>query len=185
MMSDKRQVVSAPMSLNGSYLRTVNLLWFDKSVVFRAAVGWWLAALILFFWWGAIVVWYVLFGLLLVPYRLIRRGGRNRKIAERRHQELIQALKTPGADKSALAGEIVGSSDDAEGGINASQLNWRVLGSIALIAWGTIGGLNWFTATAFWWGRASGWALVGNFSEILFLGALLAAGIYFFQRYKE
>jgi len=120
-MSDKRQVVSAPMSLNGSYLRTVNLLWFDKSVLFRAAVGWWLAASILFFWWGAVVVWYVLFGLLLVPYRLIRRGGRNRKIAERRHQELIQALKTPGADKSALAEEIVGSSDNAEGA--SMQLN--------------------------------------------------------------
>ena len=184
-MSDKRQVVSAPMSLNGSYLRTVNLLWFDKSVVFRAAVGWWLAAFILFFWWGAIVVWYLLFGLLLVPYRLIRRGGRNRKIAERRHQELVQALKSPAADKSALAEEILGSSDDPKGGADWSQVNWRVVGSIALIAWGVVGGFNWIAATSSWWGRTSGWALVGNFSEILFLGALLAAGIYSFQRYKE
>jgi len=82
---------------------------------------------------------------------------------------LIQILKTPGSDKSALAREIVGSSDNAEGGSNASQLNWRVLGSIAVIAWGTIGGLNWLTATSSWWGRTSGWALVGNFSEILFV----------------
>jgi len=184
-MSDKRQVVSAPMSLNGSYLRTVNLLWFDKPVWFQLAIGWWLAVFILCFWWGAIVIWYLLFGILLVPYRLIRRGGRNRKIAERRHQELVQALKSPNEDKSALAGKILGSSDGPKQGVDWSQVNWQVVGSIALIAWGVVGGFNWVAATSSWWGRTSGWALVGNFSEILFLGALLAAGIYFFQRYKE
>jgi len=38
-------------------------------------------------------MWYLLFGLLLVPYRLIRRGSRKQKIQERQHQEILEALK--------------------------------------------------------------------------------------------
>jgi len=184
-MSDKRQIVSAPMSLNGAYLRTLNLAWFDKPSWFQLAVGWWLVASILFFWWSAIAVWYVLFGILLVPYRLIRRGGRKRKIADRRHKELIQALKTSSAETSAIAGEILGSSGNSSGSVDWKQINWRVVGSWALIAWGAIGGLSWLTSISNWWGRASGWDLVGNFFEIFFLTGLLAAGLFLFQRYKD
>lgn len=48
-----------------------------------------LAAVLIALAWCAILCWYVLFGLLLVPYRLIRRGQRKRKLESLRHQELL------------------------------------------------------------------------------------------------
>jgi len=48
---------------------------------------------IVFFWWGAIVVWYAAFGLILAPYRLVRRGSRKRKREGRMHQETLQAIR--------------------------------------------------------------------------------------------
>jgi fatty acid desaturase len=39
--------------------------------------------------WVVVTVWYVLFSVLLVPYRLVRRGSRKRKLEELRHRELL------------------------------------------------------------------------------------------------
>jgi hypothetical protein len=43
--------------------------------------------------WSAVTCWYLLFGLLLVPYRLIRRGDRNRHRTELRHREILAAAQ--------------------------------------------------------------------------------------------
>ena len=94
-MSEKRIVVSAPMSLNGAYLRTINFFWADKPLWFKASLGWVLVPGILVIWWTVIAIWYWVFGLLLAPYRLVRRGGRKRKAEERRHQEILQAMNNP------------------------------------------------------------------------------------------
>jgi hypothetical protein len=92
-MSKKRDVVSAPMSFAGSLARTQNWLWHDKEIWFKAAVGWWAVALVVMAWWTMILMWYLVFGLFLVPYRLIRRGSRKQKVQARQHQEILEALK--------------------------------------------------------------------------------------------
>ena len=42
--------------------------------------------------WCLVAVWYVVFSLLLVPYRLVRRGSRKRKLEEMRHREQLAAI---------------------------------------------------------------------------------------------
>lgn len=41
--------------------------------------------------WVLCAVWLVVFGILLVPWRLLRRGQRRRKQEEMRHRELVAA----------------------------------------------------------------------------------------------
>lgn len=40
-----------------------------------------------------VLYWYLLFGLLLVPYRIIRRGQRKRRREELRHREMLAAIE--------------------------------------------------------------------------------------------
>jgi Flp pilus assembly protein TadB len=81
------------MSFVGSRDRIVNWLWEDKELWFQLAVAWWAITLVLTVWWSAILMWYLFFGLLLVPYRLLRRGSRKRKIQDKQHRELLEAIK--------------------------------------------------------------------------------------------
>ena len=92
MMDASRTVIAAPMSFAGSLGRTTNLLWHDRPVAVKvlAVVG---VPAIVGIWWIAIVVWYVAFGLLLAPYRLVRRGSRKRKREGRMHQETLKAIR--------------------------------------------------------------------------------------------
>lgn len=39
--------------------------------------------------WVVVAAWYCLFGLLMVPYRLMRRGSRKRKLEALRHREIM------------------------------------------------------------------------------------------------
>lgn len=41
--------------------------------------------------WGLVTVWYLLFGLFLAPFRLVRRGSRKRRREELRHREVLEA----------------------------------------------------------------------------------------------
>jgi hypothetical protein len=41
--------------------------------------------------WTGVTCWYMIFGLLLVPYRLIRRSDRNRERQRLQHEELMAA----------------------------------------------------------------------------------------------
>lgn len=85
-MKSEQIVIEAPMSFIGSTKR----LWrLSENVVIRLLV---LLPLI-FMVWMVVACWYALFGLLLVPYRLIRRGQRKRKLDEARHRELLAAVK--------------------------------------------------------------------------------------------
>ena len=92
-MSKKREILSAPMSFAGSLARTQNWLWHDKETWFKISIGWWAVGTVVGAWWSAIAMWYVIFGLWLVPYRLIRRGSRKKKRQDRQHQEILDALK--------------------------------------------------------------------------------------------
>jgi hypothetical protein len=55
-------------------------------------VKWAVVPWLLIVWWTAIAVWYLTFCLLLVPYRLLRRGARKRKAEALRHREMMGAI---------------------------------------------------------------------------------------------
>ena len=93
MTSQKIDVVSAPMSFAGSLARTQNWLWFDKPVWYKWSLGWLAVSMVVMIWWMFILMWYMIFGLLLAPYRLRRRGSRKRKLQARQHQELLEAVR--------------------------------------------------------------------------------------------
>jgi len=47
---------------------------------------------ILLVWWTVIGGWYIVFGIFLVPYRLLRRGARKRKAEALHHREMLGAI---------------------------------------------------------------------------------------------
>lgn len=91
-LDSERVIIQAPMSYRGSAKR----IWRKGGSV----TGWarWTLVIpalliVVAFAWAAVTVWYIVFGLLLVPYRVIRRGSRRRKLDEARHRERLAALK--------------------------------------------------------------------------------------------
>ncbi len=59
---------------------------------FLKAVAWTVAISLIMFAWTMIFCWYMMWGLWLVPYRVIRRGQRKRKLEARRHAEIVSRL---------------------------------------------------------------------------------------------
>jgi hypothetical protein len=94
-LPSEQVVLSAPMSFNGSTRR----LYRKLHPRVAASYGWrkagWvtLLAVVLLFAWIAIFLWYCLFGLWLVPYRIVRRVQRHGERNRLRHQETIAAIE--------------------------------------------------------------------------------------------
>ncbi len=101
-LASEEVIISAPMSYAGSAQRIIRLRR-------RADGGWELAAvtslvvMLVVMAWMFITVWYLMWGLLLVPYRLMRRGQRKRKVESLRHRELLGALQGAAATSPAQA----------------------------------------------------------------------------------
>ena len=88
-------VVSAPFSFAGSAVRIWRPLTqrAQASENGWATAGWYsLAVLTITFAWLGVASWYTIFGLLVVPYRLIRRSQRKRQLEDARHRELLAAV---------------------------------------------------------------------------------------------
>lgn len=77
-LESEQIVVQSPMSYTGSYRRLTRRWW-----------GWLLLPVV----WTLVTAWYVLFGILVVPWRLLRRGARKRRLAEARHREMMEAQR--------------------------------------------------------------------------------------------
>ena len=90
-------VVSAPMSFDGSARRIAGPLWTRAGAAIKVLLGWWLVPILVVCAWTLVAGWYLIFGLLLAPYRLVRRGSRKRKRDEARHREMLdsQANQSP------------------------------------------------------------------------------------------
>lgn len=90
-LASQEVVVAAPMSFTGSAQRLWKLTRgaTDQPARFlvQTAVVCLLAVV-----WMLILCWYILFGIFLVPYRLIRRGSRKRKRQDLQHQEMLAAI---------------------------------------------------------------------------------------------
>jgi hypothetical protein len=82
-------VIAAPMSFHGSAARIWKLTRMSPGNDLATIGLSVLAVLLIGFAWTFVLAWYVVFGLLLVPYRLVRRGQRKRKLDEARHRELV------------------------------------------------------------------------------------------------
>jgi hypothetical protein len=97
-LASERVIINAPMSFAGAAQRTWRFLgWLQAktggNVWLRRLLWMPLVILIpLLEWWALILAWYCIFGLWLVPYRLLRRGSRKRKAEALRHRELLDAL---------------------------------------------------------------------------------------------
>ena len=62
-----------------------------------------LAILLVLLAWALVTVWYIVWGLWLLPYRLLRRGARKRKAEMMRHRELMGTIQgSPAAPAAAI-----------------------------------------------------------------------------------
>lgn len=85
MKSSEKIVIEAPMSYAGSRKRIMGL---SDNLAVKLLL---LVPLVLIAW-CFVFVWYLIFGILVFPYRLIRRGSRKRKKADAQHREILEAL---------------------------------------------------------------------------------------------
>lgn len=94
-LASEEIVISAPLSFHGSAARIWRPLSSSGKAAEKDIVGtaWYVLAFVLIaLAWCVVLGWYGVFGLLVVPYRLIRRGQRKRKLEEARHRELLVGL---------------------------------------------------------------------------------------------
>jgi hypothetical protein len=95
-LPSEQVVVAAPASFVGSTVRLNRAFspsharaWYGKAAYGTALV------LLLILAWTGVLAWYLIFGLLLVPYRILRRGARKRQREALRHAEMMAALSAP------------------------------------------------------------------------------------------
>jgi Flp pilus assembly protein TadB len=107
-------IISAPMSYAGSAQRIFRLrrrAHTQQALVTVTA----LVVVLVIAVWVLVTAWYLAWGILLVPYRLLRRGARKRKAEMMRHRELLDAIQgssaVPAAQPLRPATERVADSD--------------------------------------------------------------------------
>jgi uncharacterized membrane-anchored protein len=81
-MNSELYTVESPTSFAGSARR----LWLLNDASWYK---WTAALLIIPLAWTFVLCWYLFFGLWLIPYRLIRRSQRKRRLEDLRHRELL------------------------------------------------------------------------------------------------
>jgi hypothetical protein len=104
-------IINAPMSYAGSAQRIMRLrrrAGGGSQLAVITAV----AILFVVIAWALVTAWYLTWGLLLIPYRLLRRGARKRKAEAIRHRELLGTIQGSAA---ASAAAIVAASAGPHG----------------------------------------------------------------------
>ncbi len=91
-LKSEQVIVSAPFSYNGSALRIWKIIHTENQLL-KWIVLVPLALFLIFIAWCFVSLWYLAFGILLVPYRLIRRSSRKNKRDQLRHRELLEQLQ--------------------------------------------------------------------------------------------
>lgn len=102
-LKSEQMVVNSPMSYVGSALRGWKLThladgvrnaWARYPLVCMLAFA---AAAVILMWWVGVTGWYfvtiIVFGVLLIPFRLLRRGSRKRKIVAAQHRETLEEMR--------------------------------------------------------------------------------------------
>jgi hypothetical protein len=94
-LASEQVILQAPMSFMGSAKRIWPRITKASDETPYQLLLYVLAVLAVFVAWIIVLAWYVLWGLMLIPYRIIRRGSRKRRMEELRHREQLQALERP------------------------------------------------------------------------------------------
>jgi hypothetical protein len=92
-LDSEEVVLAAPMSFTGSAQRLWKLTRSRSANVWANAATCTGVILLISVMWMAVLCWYFMFGLWLVPYRLIRRGQRKRHMQELRHREMLTMMQ--------------------------------------------------------------------------------------------
>lgn len=103
-LASERIVVSAPTSFSGSAARIWKLTETSNDVL-----KWFVlipvALLLILLAWSFVAIWYFiifgLFGIFVIPFRLLTRSRRNRKRNKLQHRELLEAVRDGKMDKTA------------------------------------------------------------------------------------
>lgn len=106
-------IISAPMSYAGSAQRIMRLRRRADGGSHLAALTV-LAILLVVVVWVLVTAWYLTWGLLLVPYRLVRRGARKRKVEALRHRELMGTIQ--GSAAASAAAIVAGTTSSLVSG---------------------------------------------------------------------
>jgi hypothetical protein len=111
-------IISAPMSYAGSAQRIMRLRRRAESGGSLAALTT-AAVILVVFAWVMVTFWYLVWGIWLIPYRLVRRSARKRKVEALRHRELLgtiqgSAAASAAAVVSARAADLVGPRHPAD-----------------------------------------------------------------------
>jgi hypothetical protein len=93
-------IINAPMSYAGSAQRIIRIRRHADGGGKLAAFTL-LAILLVAAVWVLVTAWYLTWGLLLVPYRVLRRGARKRKAEALRHRELMGTIQGSAAASAA------------------------------------------------------------------------------------
>jgi len=94
-LKSEQVVVSAPMSFHGSAARIWKITESQEAA--KKVLLTLVALALIFFVWSCVLIWYLIFGIFLIPYRLLRRGQRQRKVENLRHREMMEAInRRPG-----------------------------------------------------------------------------------------
>lgn len=99
-------IINAPMSYAGSAQRIMRIRRGAHGGGAALAITG-LAVLLVLVVWVLVTAWYLIWGIWLVPYRIIRRGSRKRKAEAMRHRELMGTIQGSAA---ASAATIVGAT---------------------------------------------------------------------------
>jgi hypothetical protein len=93
-------IISAPLSYAGSAQRIIRLRRRARGERQLAAITA-LAVLLIVLVWVFVTVWYLMWGFMLVPYRVLRRGARRRRVEALRHRELLGTIQGSAAGSAA------------------------------------------------------------------------------------
>jgi Flp pilus assembly protein TadB len=95
-LASEKVIVSAPTSFSGSAGRIWKMADSDN-VWLRRLLLVPLALCLIFMAWSFVAIWYFiifgLFGIFVIPFRLLTRSGRNRKRNKLQHRELLEAVR--------------------------------------------------------------------------------------------
>lgn len=108
-LKSEKKVIQAPMSFTGSAKRWWKLT--GNNLIQKLIMG--LPALVLILLsWVVILHWYVIFSVLLTPYRLLRRGSRKRKRDGLIHREMLDAQVERRAERAVV--DVTRQDDELE-----------------------------------------------------------------------
>lgn len=99
-------IISAPLSYVGSAQRIMRIRRRTVGEPRQVPITV-LAVVLVVLAWVFVTVWYLVWGIWLIPYRLLRRGARKRNLEAMRHRELMGTIQgSAAASAAAIVGVI-------------------------------------------------------------------------------